>query len=74
MLSPRISATRIAADEVAADQEGLREPVRARLHRIVRFDAPLRAVAEQLLEARRVLGVVMIRMSRMPASISVDSG
>ena len=38
-----------------ADDEGLRQPVRRRLHRVAEIDAPARAVAQQLLEARRVL-------------------
>ena len=45
----------IAADERAADDEGLRQAVRRRLHGVAQSDAPLRAVAEQLLEQRLVV-------------------
>jgi hypothetical protein len=62
------------ADEIGADDEGLGQAVRAGLARRSPGSAPTAAVAEQLLEAGRVLGVEMIRMSRMPASISVVSG
>ena len=43
------------ADEFAADDEGLREAIRRRLHCVTNIDAPLMAIAEQLLEARRIL-------------------
>ncbi|MNT44703.1 hypothetical protein D3C72_1812430 [compost metagenome] len=43
-------AARLAVDEVAADQVGLRQPVRARLHGVLDIHAPLRAIAQQLLE------------------------
>ena len=46
---------RVVADEVGADDEGLGEAVWARLDGVVQVDAPLAAVAEQLLEARGVL-------------------
>ncbi len=44
-----------AADEVTADDEGLSQPVRTRLDGVLQVQAPLAAIAEQLLEARRVL-------------------
>ena len=43
------------ADEVGADDEGLGETVRAGLDGVLQVDAPLAAVAEQLLETRGVL-------------------
>ena len=43
------------ADELVADDEGLRQAIGAGLHRVLQVDAPLAAVAQQLLEARRVL-------------------
>ncbi len=43
------------ADEFLADDERLRQSVRRRLHRVLQVDAPLAAVAQQILEARRVL-------------------
>jgi hypothetical protein len=46
---------RLVADEFAADDEGLREPVGRGLHRVGELQAPARAVAEQLAKARRVL-------------------
>ena len=45
----------IAADEIGPDQKRLRQTVRMRLHRVGQPDAELAAVAEQTLEARRVL-------------------
>jgi hypothetical protein len=44
-----------ARDEALADQEGLRQAVGAGLHRIGQRQTPLAAIAQQLLEARRVL-------------------
>ena len=38
------------------------------------FSPSVRAVAEERLEPRQSIGVEMIRISRMPASISVESG
>ena len=43
------------ADEVTADDEGLGQAVRTRLDGVLQVQAPLAAIAEQLLEARRVL-------------------
>jgi hypothetical protein len=43
------------ADEVFADQEGLGQAVGAGLHGVLQVQAPLAAVAQQLLKARRVL-------------------
>ena len=44
------------ADEIGADDEGLGQAVRAGLHGVAQVQPPLAAVAQQLLEARRVLG------------------
>ena len=64
----------VAADELAADDECLRQAVRRRLNRVGETDAPARTIAQQRGKAGRVLGVEMSRMSRIPASSSVDSG
>jgi len=64
----------LAPDEAGADDESLRNALGCWLHRVREADSPFRAVTKQLREARRVLRVEITRMSRMPASISVDSG
>ena len=65
----------VVSDVVGADHEGLRQPVRPILHRVADVDAELGTVAEQSVEGRgRRAAVVISRMSRMPAIISVDSG
>ena len=46
---------RVVADKVAADDEGLRQPIRRRLHRVAQIQPPRAAIAQQLLEARRIL-------------------
>jgi hypothetical protein len=74
MLSPSTRATAVVRDEVAPDDERLRKSLWTRLDSVGKLDSPPFPVAEQRLEARRVLGVEMTRMSRMPASISVDKG
>lgn len=45
----------VVADEFLADQEGLRQTIRAWLDGVLQVQAPLAAVAQQLLETRRVL-------------------
>ena len=45
----------VVADEVFANDECLRQAVGAGLHSVLQVDAPLAAVAQQLLEARGVL-------------------
>jgi hypothetical protein len=62
------------AHEVAPDEERLREALGLRLHRVRELDAPVAAVAEQLLKRGVSCGVEMSRISRMPASMSVVSG
>ena len=75
MLSPEGQGHRVLAHELAADDEGLGQPLRAAAAPRTEAHAELAAVAEQPLEARPGrAGVVMTRISRMPASISVDSG
>ena len=64
----------VVADEVAADDEGLGQSRGLGLRGVGEVEAQLRAVAEQRSNSGRSCGVEMIRMSRMPASISVDSG
>ena len=56
MLSPRISATLSTADELAADQERLRQAPGVGLHGVADRDADLAAVAEHALEVADVLG------------------
>ncbi|GFJ83204.1 hypothetical protein Phou_073840 [Phytohabitans houttuyneae] len=65
---------RLVADEVRPDDERLRDALGPRLRRVAKVEAPLRAVAQQPLELRLVLGVVMIRISRIPAITSVVRG
>jgi hypothetical protein len=50
------------ADEGPSDDEGLRQPVRARLDGVLEVQPPLRS------------GVLMMSMSRIPASMRVLSG
>ena len=65
----------LVADELLADDERLREAVGRGLHRVLEPDA-------ELATRRRAApgtacwysGVVMTRISRMPAIMSVDSG
>jgi hypothetical protein len=64
----------VAADEVAADHERLREAGGRRLHRVRQRQPPARPVAEGCANRGVSSGVLMSRMSRIPASISVDSG
>ena len=45
----------LAGDEVGPDEEGLRDAFGARLHGVAEAESPAGAVAEKLLEARRVL-------------------
>ena len=59
---------------VLADEEGLGETVGARLLGVGEVDAEPGAVAEQPDEASASWGVVITRMSRIPASISVEIG
>ena len=47
--------TGVRADEIAADDEGLGQALRARLDRVGQLDAPLPAVAQQGLESLAVL-------------------
>ncbi|GAO26334.1 hypothetical protein ALISP_6154 [Alicycliphilus sp. B1] len=55
MLSPSTKGAGTARQESLADQKGLRKPIGAGLHGVLQVHAPLAAVAQQLLEARRVL-------------------
>jgi hypothetical protein len=45
----------VIADEVGADDESLCQTLGRGLHRVLDMQSPLRAIAEQLFEARRVL-------------------
>ena len=46
----------LVADEVAPDDERLRDPLGARLHRVLDVDPPLVAVLEQTMKQRGVVG------------------
>jgi hypothetical protein len=50
MLSPSTRQLGLAGEELAADQQRLREAVRRGLHGVLDLHAPLRAVAQQGLE------------------------
>lgn len=50
------------------------EPLRLGLRGIVDGISPLRSRAEQIAKSGKLVGVEMIRISRMPASISVVRG
>ena len=65
---------RVIADEILPDQKRLRQTVRVRLHRVGQPDAELAAVAEQALEARRVLRRGDDEDVADAASMSVESG
>jgi hypothetical protein len=67
-------AARVFADELFANDESLRQTVRTRLLGIGQLDAVQAAVTQQLAEAWQSSGVEIIRISRIPASISTDSG
>jgi hypothetical protein len=62
------------ADEIGPDDEGIGEAARRLLCSIGETHADFGPITEQALEQRLVCGVEMMRMSRMPAAISVDSG
>ena len=69
-------AARLAADELAADQQGLSQALGPRLHGVAEAEAPLPAVLEQRLESRPVVrrvappvtNSVAIMWSGIPAS------
>ncbi len=64
----------VAVDKLAAKDEGLRQTIRAGLHAVERF-MPQREPSPSSDSKRGVsVGVLMTSTSRMPASISVDSG
>ncbi|MDT4819932.1 hypothetical protein FQZ97_530620 [compost metagenome] len=52
---PQHQRARRVPHELVADDECLRQAIGTRLHRVLQVDAPLAAVTQQLLEARRVL-------------------
>jgi hypothetical protein len=55
MLSPSTSALGALPTKSRPSPEGLRQPVRTGLHRVVDTHAPLTTVTQQIAEARRVL-------------------
>lgn len=52
---PQHQGTGTASDEIAADDESLRQPVGAWLNGIVQVEPPVAAITQQLLEAGRIL-------------------
>ena len=55
MLSPRISALVSPPINSRPDQKRLRQPIRARLHRIADLEAPVPPVAQQFRKSPRIL-------------------
>ena len=64
----------VAADELAADEERLREPFGLGLRRVRDSQADLGASPSSRRNPSCSCGVVITSTSRMPASMSVDSG
>lgn len=52
---PQHQGTGSAVEEFLANQKGLCQTIRAGLHLVLKAQAPLAAIAQQLFEARRVL-------------------
>jgi hypothetical protein len=67
-------AYRFAANELAADDERIGQPARLGLHGELELQAPLPAVAQEPAEGVQISGVLITRISRIPASINIDSG
>ena len=65
---------RRSADELAADDEGLGQALGLGLNGVADRDAQPAAVAQSRSKPPMSCGVEISRMSRMPASISIDSG
>ena len=65
---------RVVADEVAANDERLGKAFGLGLLGVREVQAPLRSIAQQSLKPGRSWGVEINRISRIPASINVDSG
>ena len=64
----------VAAHEVPPEDERLRQPIGAGLHRVLDRSPRCWPSRSSRLNPSWSSGVVMTRISRMPASISVDSG
>jgi hypothetical protein len=61
-------------EKIAREDIGLRQPVRRRLHDIGELEPPLPSVAQGALNCAWSSGVVMMAISRMPASMRTLSG
>lgn len=71
---PQHQRAGFTGNEILAEDEGPRQPLRARLPGIAEADAEAGPVPQQLLEQRQVMGGETIRISRIPASISTEIG
>ncbi len=65
---------RIVADELLADDKGLRQAIGTWLLGISQLDAVQTSISRSLRKQGKSSGVEIIRISRIPASISTDSG
>lgn len=64
----------VVPDERLTDDERLSQAIRSWLFGEGEFDSPLRSVTQKFPESRGIVGVVMTKMSRIPAPINVDNG
>jgi hypothetical protein len=64
----------IAADELPPNEEASGEPLRGGLLAITERESPVGSVAQSRRKAGKSWGVPMIRISRIPDSISVEIG
>lgn len=71
---PQDHGTGVVADKFLPQQKGLGQARRERAGLIGQAESVLTAVSQQVLKIGQVLGVEMIRISRIPASIRVDRG
>ena len=67
-------ASRLAADELAAHDEGVGQAARRRLLDIAELHAPLAPVPQQAAELRQRLGRADDQHIANPASMSIESG
>ncbi len=71
---PKDETSRVVADKPLRNKECLSNPFGLGLLRIGDADAKLRTVLQELPEGGESLGVEIRRISRTPASMSVESG
>jgi hypothetical protein len=64
----------VSGNKPPSNDQRLSQPIRSGLLGVPDRDAPLTTVAQQLAKRDASAGVVMTRISRIPASISVVSG